>query len=165
MAENVKSVLRELTPEAIAEAKALIREADHAALAVREPQTGWPLASRVGLATLPDGTPLILISALAAHSAALDADPRCSLLIGTVGKGDPLAHPRITLVCRVEVIKRQSTDGVEARARYLAMHPKAAIYVDLPDFRFFRLTIERASFNGGFGRAYAIEGSQLAGNG
>jgi heme iron utilization protein len=163
MAENVKSVLRELTPEAIAEAKALVRAADHAALAVLEPGTGWPLASRVGLATLPDGTPLILISALAAHSAALDADPRCSLLVGTVGKGDPLAHPRITLVCRAAVIERQSAVGMEARTRYLAMHPKAAIYIDLPDFRFFRLAIERASFNGGFGRAYAIEGERLIG--
>jgi len=163
MAENVKSVLRELTPAAIAEAKALIREADHAALAVLEPGTGWPLASRVGLATLPDGAPLILISALAAHSAALDGDPRCSLLIGPVGKGDPLAHPRITLVCQAAVIAAGSTEVAEARSRYLAMHPKAAIYVDLPDFRFFRLTIERASFNGGFGRAYAIEGPELLG--
>ena len=163
MAENVKSVLRELTPEATGEAKALIRGADHAALAVLEPGTGWPLASRVGLATLPDGTPLILISALAAHSAALDADPRCSMLIGTVGKGDPLAHPRITLICRGTVIETGSTAAAEARTRYLAMHPKAATYVDLPDFRFFRLTIERASFNGGFGRAYAIEGRQLIG--
>jgi len=163
MVENVKSVLRELTPEAIAEAKALIREADHAAVAVLEPGTGWPLVSRVGLATLPDGAPLILISGLAAHSAALDVDPRCSLLIGTVGKGDPLAHPRITLICRAAVIEAGGAEAAEARSRYLAMHPKAAIYVDLPDFRFFRLTIERASFNGGFGRAYAIEGRQLIG--
>ena len=163
MAENVKSVLRELTSEAVAEAKALVREADHAALATLEPGTGWPLASRVGLATLTDGTPLIIVSSLAAHSAALDADPRCSLLFGTAGKGDPLAHPRITLVCRATVIERASTEAAEARSRYLAVNPKAAIYVDLPDFRFFRLSIERASFNGGFGRAYAIEGHQLVG--
>ncbi|HTJ58571.1 MAG TPA: hypothetical protein VL418_13505 [Devosiaceae bacterium] len=159
MAENGKSVLRELTPEAIAEAKGLVREADHAALAVLDPGTGHPLVSRVGLATLEDGAPLIVVSHLAAHSAALDADPRCSLLVGSIGKGDPLAHPRITLICRAALLEPERR--AEARERYLAIHPKAAIYIDLPDFRFFRLDIERASFNGGFGRAYAIEGGLL----
>jgi putative heme iron utilization protein len=161
MAERNNSVLRELTPEAIAEAKALIREADHAALAVLEPETGQPLVSRVGLATLADGAPLIVVSHLAQHSAALDADPRCSLLVGNVGKGDPLAHPRITLICRAALLPPEERAG--AREGYLAVHPRAAVYVDLPDFRFFRLEIERASFNGGFGRAYAIEGGALLG--
>src|SRR3546814_15139200 len=34
--------------------------------------------------------------------------------------------------------------------------PKAALYVDFPDFSFWRLEIARASLNGGFGRAYAM---------
>jgi putative heme iron utilization protein len=161
MIEPPKSVLRPLDAAAIAGAKALVRDADHAALAVLEPQTGDPLASRVGLATLPDGTPLIVVSSLAANSAALSADPRCSLLIGEVGKGEPLAHPRITLKCRAELIA--ATDAAEARACYLARHPKATIYVDLPDFRFFRLAILSASYNAGFGRAYALEGAALIG--
>ena len=163
MAKNDRIVLREVTPEVIAAAKALMRGADHAALATLEPDTGQPLASRVGLATLDDGTPLIIASHLAAHSGALDADPRCSLLIGTVGKGEPLTHPRIMLVCRAEVIAAGSEAAAAARLRYLATHPKAAIYVDLPDFRFFRLAIERASYNAGFGRAYTLEGEMLVG--
>ena len=162
MPNDTRKVLQALTPEAIAEAKAILRGADHAALAVLEPGTGWPLASRVGLASLGDGTPIIVVSRLAAHSGALDADPRCSLLVGAVGKGDPLAHPRLALTCRAAVIAPGSS-AAEARERYLAVHPKAAIYVDLPDFRFFRLDIERASFNGGFGRAYAMAGTDLIG--
>jgi len=163
MPNDTRKVLQALTPEAIAEAKAILRGADHAALAVLEPGTGWPLASRVGLAMLGDGTPIIVVSRLAAHSGALDGDPRCSLLVGAVGKGDPLAHPRLTLACRAAVIPAGSAVMAEARTRYLAAHPKAAIYVDLPDFRFFRLDIERASFNGGFGRAYAMTGTDLIG--
>ncbi|MDR3475317.1 MAG: pyridoxamine 5'-phosphate oxidase family protein [Devosia sp.] len=163
MAEDKKSVLQPMTAEVIAEVKAMVAIADHAALAAIEPGTGHPAASRVGLATLEDGTPVILISGLAAHRAALEADPRCSLLVGAVGKGDPLAHPRVTLVCRAEPIATGGPEAAAAHARYLARHPKAAIYVDLPDFRFFRLAVERASFNGGFGRAYAIEGKALAG--
>jgi putative heme iron utilization protein len=159
--ETKASVLREVTPEAIAEVRAIIRDADHAALAVIEPGTGHPLASRVGFATLADGTPLIVISRLAAHTTALDADARCSLLVGTFGKGDPLAGARVTLVCRARVVLQEAV--AEARTRYLASHPRAAIYVDLPDFRFFRLEILRASFNGGFGRAYTMDGAALVG--
>lgn len=157
MSEPVKSVLGEVSPAVIAEAKALIEGANYGALATIEPGSGDPLATRVGLATLTDGTPLIIVSALTPHSAALKADPRCSLLIGKIGKGDPLAHPRITLACRAEMIEPSGDVAVTARARYLEKHPKAAIYVDLPDFRFFRLVALRARFNAGFGRAYEID--------
>ena len=161
VAENANNLLQPVTAEAIAEARGLVAGADHGAVAVLEPGSGHPLASRVGLATLPDGTPLIVISKLAAHRAALEADPRCSLLVGTPGKGDPLAHARITLICRAVPIAAGTPEAAAARQRYLAQHPRAQIYVDLPDFRFFRLDIERASFNGGFGRAFALEGQQM----
>jgi putative heme iron utilization protein len=161
MNDKPKNVFQSVTPEAIAEAKAIVREADHAAIAVLEPGTGHPLVSRVGLATLADGSPLIIVSGLTAHAKALAADPRCSLLVGEAGKGEPLAHPRISLICRAEVLGAEQRE--EARARYLATHPKAAIYVDLPDFRFLRLAVERASFNGGFGRAYEMTGAELVG--
>lgn len=158
--EPQKSVLLELTDAAREEVRALIGDARHGALAVLDPKDGHPISSRVGVATLADGTPLILISALAAHTPALLNDPRCSLLIGEPGRGDPLAHPRITLRCRAaEVIGEAERN--EARKRYLSAHPKAALYIDLPDFRFFRLEIESASFNGGFGRAYALTRGDL----
>lgn len=152
-----------LTPAAIAEAKALLGGATYAALATLEPGSGNPQASRVGLSTLPDGTPILIASGLTAHGGALEADPRCGLLVGEVGKGDPLAHPRLMLTCRAEAIAAGSPDAALARARYLATHPKAALYVDLPDFRFYRLAVERGSYNGGFGRAYDIERDTLRG--
>jgi putative heme iron utilization protein len=154
--EKSDQVLRELTPEAIAAAKALLRAAEHGALATLEPGSGQPLATRVGLATFPDGTPLIIASALAAHYAALIADPRCSLLVGEAGTGDALALPRLSLICRATMLARDGAAADEAKAGYLATHRKAQIYVELPDFRFFRLEIERVSFNGGFGRAYVL---------
>lgn len=162
MPQSERGVLRETTSDVIAEARDMVRSVDHAALATIEAGTGHPLASRVGLATLSDGTPVVLVSRLAAHSAALDGEARCSLLIGEAGKGDPLAHPRLTLMCRATVISDPAA-RTEARVRYLARQPKAALYIDLPDFRFFRLDIERVSFNAGFGKAYAIEGKDLLG--
>ena len=161
MSEPNKNVLGIPGPEVIAEARALIGSADHAALATLEPLSGDPLATRVGLASFADGTPFIIASALTLHSAALKADPRSSLLIGSVGKGDPLAQQRITLKCRAESIEVGSAIAADARARYLEKHPRAAIYVDLPDFRFFRLAVLRARFNDGFGRAYEIDAAEL----
>lgn len=143
------------------EMQALVANATYAALACLAPEDGHPVVSRVGLATLQDGTPLIFISALAAHMAALLADPRCGLLVGEPGKGDALAHPRLSLKCRAEGIMAGQVDM--ARARYLAVHPKAQLYIDLPDFRFFRLAIIGGSFNGGFGRAYAVQAADVMG--
>src|ERR1700712_5320985 len=128
MNEKPRDVLREVTPEVIAEVREMLAAADHAALAVLEPGTGQPLASRVGLATLADGTPLIVVSRLAAHRAAPYADVRGSLLVGGGGKGEPLAGPRVSLVCRAELIAAEGR--AEARERYLARHPRGAIYVD-----------------------------------
>jgi len=155
--EPKKDVIRETDAEAIRLAKTLIRSARFGALAVIEPGTGAPLASRVGVATDIDGAPLILISMLSAHTGALIADPRCSLLLGEPGKGDPLAYPRIGLACRARRLERGSDDQIRAERRYLNRNPKAKLYAGLGDFSFFRLEPERASLNGGFGKAYLLD--------
>jgi putative heme iron utilization protein len=155
--EPKKDVIRQTDDEAIRLAKTLIRLARFGALAVIEPGTGAPLASRVGVATDIDGAPLILTSMLSAHTAALIADPRCSLLLGEPGKGDPLAHPRISLACRAQRLERGSADHIRAERRYLNRNPKAKLYAGLGDFSFFRLEPGRASLNGGFGKAYLLD--------
>lgn len=43
----------------------------------------------------------------------------------------------------------------------LRRHPRSKLYVDFPDFGFFRLNPLRASLNGGFGRAYALTAEDL----
>src|SRR5690606_31182403 len=143
-----KDVIRETDAASIRQARTLVRSARFGALAVLEPETGTPLASRVGVATDLDGTPLILISMLSAHTGALLADPRCSLLVGEPGRGDALAHPRITLVCRAARLERGTAEHARAERRYLNRNPKAKLYVGLGDFSFFRLEPERASLNG-----------------
>lgn len=161
LTETRKDVIRETDAEAIRLATTLIRSARFGALAVIEPGTGAPLASRVGVATDIDGAPLILVSMLSAHTGAILADPRCSLLVGEPGKGDPLAHPRITLVSRALQLERGSADHARAERRYLNRNPKAKLYVGLGDFSIFRLEPERASLNGGFGKAYHLDRADL----
>lgn len=141
-------------------AKSLLRGARSAALATLT-REGHPFASLTSLATDVDGTPLILVSALSGHTGNLEADPRASLLLAPGGKGDPLAHPRITLLARAQKVERDSEDGRRIRRRFLARQPKAALYADFPDFSFFALKLERASLNGGFGKAYELEAADL----
>ncbi|MCF8470077.1 MAG: HugZ family protein [Parvibaculum sp.] len=142
-------------------AKMLIRTARYGALAVLEPGTGRPVTARTGCAADMDGTPFILISTLSAHTTALQGDPRCSLLLGEPGKGDPLAHPRISLIARAVRVDKDSESHARLRGRYLARHPKAGLYVDFPDFAFFRIEIERAFLNGGFGKAHDLTASDI----
>ncbi len=149
-----------VTGEAIRLARTLIRTERHAALGTLDPATGAPQVSRVSLATDPAGAPLILISRLSAHFAALEADPRCSLLIGSPGKGDPLAHPRLTLTATAT--RLDGAARTAARYRFLARHPKAALYADFADFAFWQLAPSRAALNGGFARAYDLTSEHLA---
>lgn len=137
-------------------AKALLRQALSAALATLTAEN-FPFASLTTIAADSDGAPIILTSALAHHSRNLRRDPRASLLISEGGKGDPLAHPRLTLVGRFAA----PVNPARARARFLRRQPKAALYVDFPDFSFQRLEIESAHINGGFARAANFAGAEL----
>ncbi len=154
-------VLQPVDDGARALARRLLDEARHAALAVLEPGTGHPWASRVAIATDEHGAPVMLVSSLAPHTAALQADSRCSLLLGEPGAGDPLAHPRMTIVGRASCIDDPAARG-RVRERYLAVHPKAALYVDFADFSFWRVEVERAALNAGFGRAYGLAAADVA---
>lgn len=155
------SPIRETDDDARKLARVLLRSARHAAIAVLDPETGFPFASRVLVATDIDGTPVILVSKLSAHTKALGHDARASLLTGEAGKGDPLAHPRLTTQCLAEPVERDNAFHERLRTRFLARHAKAKLYIDFPDFLFFRLKPEQASLNGGFGRAYQLNGNDL----
>ncbi|MDD9977622.1 MAG: pyridoxamine 5'-phosphate oxidase family protein [Boseongicola sp.] len=141
--------------EARALARSLIENARHGALGVLD--TGEPVVTRVALA--PEETSvLILISDLAPHTAALRARPKASLLIGEPGKGDPLAHPRITL--QVEATFLEKTENLAKR--YLAHQPKAQLYIGFAAFHRVRLSILSGLLNGGFGKAYKLGASDFS---
>ncbi|MEM6381249.1 MAG: DUF2470 domain-containing protein [Pseudomonadota bacterium] len=159
MAEN-KSVLQPVDADARALAKSLVRTARYGALAHADAHSGLPHVSRVGVATAINGAPTILISQLSPHFAGLEANPACSVLLGEPGKGDPLAHPRITVMATA----RQVSDAAERaalRGRYLARHPKAALYVDFADFAFWVLEPTGAALNGGYGKAYTLASNDV----
>lgn len=160
-----KNPFLEPDAEAIRLAKTLLRAARFAALATLDADDGAPLVTRAAVATDTDGAPVILVSALSTHTAALEADPRCAILVGEPGKGDPLAHPRLTVKAKARKLAPGSDDHARIKRRYLNRHPKAKLYADFADFAFFRLEPGSALLNGGFARAYRLTGNDILAEG
>lgn len=154
--------LRPLDAQARNLADRLLRGCRHAALGVIDGQSGFPAVSRVLVATDGTGLPALLASGLSAHTRPLVEDGRISLLFGDPGKGDPLAHPRLTLQGTARPLPRGDAEHSELRRRFLNRHPRAALYIDLPDFLLFRVEPQKARLNGGFGKAFAMNGEDLA---
>jgi hypothetical protein len=142
-------------------AKILLRSARAGALATIDRNTGHPFASLVNVATDSDGSPLILVSRLSTHTANLEADSRASILLALTGKGDPLAHPRLTVLGSFAPIAREDANEPRLRRRFLAHHPKAELYAGFADFAFWRLLIASAHLNAGFARAADLKASDV----
>jgi heme iron utilization protein len=134
-------------------AKRLLRATRAGTLATIDRNTGHPFASLVNVATEVDGAPLILVSRLATHTANLEVDGRASLLLVASGRGDPLAHPRLTVLGTFEQIARIEEAEPRVRRRFLARHPKSELYAGFGDFSFWRLSVASAHLNAGFARA------------
>lgn len=131
----------------VEESKRLLRTIRTATLATLA-ESGAPFATLTAIATDYDGAPILLVSKLAHHTGNLERDGRCSLLLAQGGRGDPMTHPRLTLVATAA-----RTDNPRARARFLRRNPKAALYADFPDFSFWRAEVSAVHLNGGFARA------------
>ena len=135
------------------QARSLLRALRAGTLATLDRNTGHPFASLVNVATDADGSPVILVSRLSTHTANLEVDGRTSILLAETGKGDPLAHPRLTVLGRMAQVARPSGDEARVRRRFLARHPKSELYAGFGDFAFWRMTVASAHLNGGFARA------------
>jgi heme iron utilization protein len=142
-------------------AKDLLRTARAGSLATLDRNTGHPFASLVNVATDVDGSPVILVSRLSTHTANLEKDGRASVLLAAGGKGDPLAHPRLTIVGAFVQVPRGAAAEPRVRRRFLARHPKSALYAGFGDFSFWRLVAVSAHLNGGFARAADLKAADV----
>lgn len=123
-------------------------------------RAGFPYGSVTPYALAADGAPVVLLSRLAAHTKNLAADPRASLFVGDRSAAeDPQAGARISLLGRVTPVPEK--DVGDARTRYLAAWPRAADYLALGDFSFWRMEIEEARLIAGFGEIRWLDGADL----
>lgn len=153
--------IRPTDDEARALARDLLATAQTAALGVLG-ECGAPYVSRIAFALASDGAPISLVSDLAAHTRALKADPRCSLLVGeATGRGDPLNLPRLTLLANARFIARDSDEHQDMAKQYLRSRPKAKLYIGFADFALLRFAVSRGHLNGGFGRAFVLNPADM----
>ena len=146
-----------LPPEVAA--RALIRAAKEATLATVS-ASGQPFASLVTPATTPDLTVLLFLSQLSGHTRHLMADGRCSLLfMGPAAGPNPQKRPRVTITGVAERLEGGAAAAL--KARWLARHPYAGLYADLPDFALWRVVPQEALHIGGFATARRVPGSAL----
>lgn len=139
-------------------ARRLLRRARSASLATAlGGRDGWPYVSLVTVACDHDASPVLLLSDLADHTRNLAADARGSLLFEAAsGRANPQTGPRVSVLGRIE-----KSDVPRHRRRFLARHPAAKLYADFADFSVYRMTVERAHFVAGFGRAHWMEADTL----
>lgn len=119
---------------------------------------GRPYVSLVTLAFDHDLSPIFLLSRLADHTRNLLVDARAAVLLdGTDGHANPQTGPRVTLTGSVA-----EDHDPRLRRRFLARHPAASLYAGFGDFAIWRMTLERAHFVGGFGRAVWFDAPLVA---
>ncbi len=137
-------------------AKKLLRESRSGALATLMPGSGDPYCSLVNVATLADGSPVLLISRLAVHTKNILADVRVSLLLEERKEGDPLQGGRVMLSGKARL-----TDDPEARRRYLDRQPEAEMFAGFADFGFYAIDVSGAHLVAGFGRIVDLAPSDI----
>ena len=133
----------------------LHRSADAALATQSVAVPGYPFASALPFATDERHRPILLISRLAEHTQNLAADARASLLVHLPMQDGDMA--RATLVGSVGPIEPEPL----LRERYLRYQPKGADFLQLGDFRFFRMEPVQARIIGGFGQASWLAGERL----
>jgi putative heme iron utilization protein len=139
----------------IRSARRLISEARSGSLATLLP-SGAPYASLVTVATMPDASPLLLLSKLARHTGNIQQDPRVCLLIEERRAGDPLEGARVSISGTIAV-----TVASSAERRFLARHPSAAAYAGFKDFAYWRIEVTGAHLVAGFGRIVDLRAGDL----
>ncbi len=141
--------------KAVKDARDLVRSQVNAVLSTLSSEMdGWPFGSVAPYILDYEGHAILLLSDLAQHSRNIKKDDRVSLLAWEQEKGDIQQAGRVTLLGRAREI--EGTDSL--RDRYLRYLPQAQQYFAIHDFRFYRLSVERVRFIGGFGDIHWVRG-------
>ncbi len=125
---------------------------------------GVPFVSMVPYAAAKDGSLILHVSQLAAHTQDMLNNPNVSLLItesAAAGKM-PQALARVTVQGRAKMLDRDSQEHTDAREIYLSRFPDAASLFEFVDFNIFIIEPVSARVIAGFGQAVTISAEDLA---
>jgi putative heme iron utilization protein len=125
---------------------------------------GVPFVSMVAYAVARDGSFVLHVSRLAAHTRDMLDNPDVSLLIteSEASGKMPQALARVTVQGKVQMLDRDSESAAAAREVYLARFPDAAPLFEFSDFNIFIIEPASARVIAGFGQAATITGEEFA---
>ncbi|SAL41999.1 pyridoxamine 5'-phosphate oxidase-related, FMN-binding [Caballeronia arvi] len=102
---------------------------------------------------------MLLISRLAEHTRNLHADARAGFLVAHAADGGVLEGQRLTLLGSFAPAAPEESG--ELARRYLRYHPDAERYLQLGDFSFWVMSVERMRYIGGFGAMGWLAGDEV----
>ncbi len=114
-----------------------------------------PFISLVPYAVDKKGNPIIFVSQLAVHTKNLHKNPNCSLMVSRENKEDVFNSQRLTFLGRMEKVPEKEVE--EVKKAYLEKYPDQEYLLELEDFAFYRMTITKIYYVGGFGDISWIE--------
>ena len=118
----------------------------------------------VPYAVAKDGSLILHVSRLAAHTQDMLDHPDVSLLITDAEAAGKMAQAlaRVTVQGRAEMLDRDSQRSADARAIYLSRFPDAAALFEFSDFNIVIIQPISARVIAGFGQAITITGEDFA---
>ena len=108
---------------------------------------GYPFASSAPFCVAPNGSPVFLLSSLAAHTKNLKQNSKASLLVAA---SKQVSDARLTVIGDLEKISESERDAIGNS--YLQRHPEAQQWVSFGDFAFYRLVPIDLYLVAGFGK-------------
>jgi heme oxygenase (biliverdin-IX-beta and delta-forming) len=125
---------------------------------------GAPFVSMVTFAAARNGSLILHVSRLAAHTQDMLVSPDVSLLITeSEGAGKmPQALARVTVQGRAKMLDCDSEKYTDARDIYMSRFPDAAPLFEFSDFSIFVIEPVSARVIAGFGQAVTITGEDFA---
>ena len=125
---------------------------------------GVPFVSMVPYAVASDGSFVLHVSRLAAHTQDMLDHPEVSLLITeSEASGKlPQALARVTVQGRAKMLERDSQKHIDARDVYLLRFPDAAPLFEFSDFNIVIIKPMSARVIAGFGQAITMTGDDFS---
>ena len=138
----------------------LLHQVPHGTLAThsRDPR-GFPYPTALPFAPTARHVPMILVSHLAEHTRNLQADGRAGFLVAHPAGDSILDGQRLTMLGSFSPVTADEADTLTRR--YLRYHPDAARYLELGDFTFWIMSLERMRYIGGFGAMGWLDATAL----
>ena len=144
--------------KSIKHAHRLLRQTHQGVLSTHsKANEGFPFGSVSTFISNHVGEPIFYISDLAQHTKNINYQAKMCFTVfhnntDTASlKSDPNAEARLSLLGQAQIVEPSASCYDAIRSRFYALHPKSQAYQKTHDFAFYKMSIERARFIGGFG--------------